>query len=529
MSDDMSLHEIIHKESTILDDADQKYGPFFRNAHDFIGLMQDAIMESKPDAWLFAIFFSQVKKFTLLAFFSALRLHRVQAMQNMRQVLEAGANAAYGIANSDHNHYAKKGPHDTLETSKELVYLDADESVGSGFFIGNSEILTNAHVVEGVSTLEVVTQGGLRMQGTVQGRDEILDVALIKVNAQRVSDLNLELGDSSRAHQGDEVFAFGFPFGIEGDVSFKEGTISRTLGEGDASLFETSVEIHPGNSGGPLVDRYGSVIGINNARFGKSVSGVSLGETIKFAIPINVVQQQLADLRAGANVVKEKKAGGGMVIVNDTNFEQTLVATTRFKSEEGYIYRITETVVIPAHSLVEAPVLADKDGKQYELNCSIKTCYFTIPGFIGSSRHYDIFGLATKNLYIGNELPNVSDPVPIGKSNTNKTTTSYFPPKSSIPPESLSFDEKDRWCSQKHGLFSVYDSALNVCGCTEGRGPSKDSIWECIDIAAMCKRWFGAGAQRKAEASFFNFSMEATDLCYCFNSEWSKDFTQCII
>ena len=120
MSDDMSLHEIIHKESTILDDADQKYGPFFRNAHDFIGLMQDAIMESKPDAWLFAIFFSQVKKFTLLAFFSALRLHRVQAMQNMRQVLEAGANAAYGIANSDHNHYAKKGPHDTLETSKEL-------------------------------------------------------------------------------------------------------------------------------------------------------------------------------------------------------------------------------------------------------------------------------------------------------------------------------------------------------------------------------------------------------------------------
>ena len=410
-----------------------------------------------------------------------------------------------------------------------VVYLDADESVGSGFFIGNSEILTNAHVVEGVSTLEVVTQGGLRMQGTVQGRDEILDVALIKVNAQRVSDLNLELGDSSRAHQGDEVFAFGFPFGIEGDVSFKEGTISRTLGEGDASLFETSVEIHPGNSGGPLVDRYGSVIGINNARFGKSVSGVSLGETIKFAIPINVVQQQLADLRAGANVVKEKKAGGGIVIVNDTNFEQTLVATTRFKSEEGYIYRITETVVIPAHSLVEAPVLADKDGKQYELNCSIKTCYFTIPGFIGSSRHYDIFGLATKNLYIGNELPNVSDPVPIGKSNTNKTTTSYFPPKSSIPPESLSFDEKDRWCSQKHGLFSVYDSALNVCGCTEGRGPSKDSIWECIDIAAMCKRWFGAGAQRKAEASFFNFSMEATDLCYCFNSEWSKDFTQCII
>ncbi len=103
--------------------------------------------------------------------------------------------------------------------------------------------------------------------------------------------------------QGDDVFTLGYPFGLEGDVSFKEGTISRRISSNDTTYLETSAEIHPGNSGGPLVNKYGEVIGINTASYGQTIEGVIIGEAIKFAIPINIAKDIIPELKDGREII----------------------------------------------------------------------------------------------------------------------------------------------------------------------------------------------------------------------------------
>jgi len=183
-----------------------------------------------------------------------------------------------------------------------IVYIKTQTTIGSGMiFSSDGYVLTNAHVVKGFVGVDVSLSTGTTISGNVVGRNEIIDLAVIKLDTTKQLP-KVEFGDSDKVQQGDNVFTFGFPFGIEGDVSFKEGTISRRI-EG---YFETSAEIHPGNSGGPLVDRYGQVIGINTAIFGKSVSGIQLGETIKLAIPINIARDLVNDLKLGKNVLPPK-------------------------------------------------------------------------------------------------------------------------------------------------------------------------------------------------------------------------------
>src|SRR3989344_3774873 len=182
------------------------------------------------------------------------------------------------------------------------VYIQSDDGSGSGMIIeADGFILTNAHVVKGFTNVHVTLQSNEVYPAVVIGRDENADLAVLKINGDHFP--MVQFGDSNKVNQGDEVFTFGFPFGIEGDVSFKEGTVSRRI-EG---YFETSAEIHPGNSGGPLVNIYGQVIGVNTAIYGKSVAGLQLGETIKFAIPINTASNLIADLKAGRNIIVESQ------------------------------------------------------------------------------------------------------------------------------------------------------------------------------------------------------------------------------
>src|SRR3989338_6695911 len=148
-----------------------------------------------------------------------------------------------------------------------IVYVETNNSVGSGMILSvDGFILTNAHVISGVSSVQIKLFNSKTFSGVVVGRDENIDLALLKINTDNVS--AIELGNSDDVQQGDEVFALGYPFGLEGDVSFKEGTISRRISDGDATYLETSAEIHPGNSGGPLVNKYGEVVGVNSAGYG---------------------------------------------------------------------------------------------------------------------------------------------------------------------------------------------------------------------------------------------------------------------
>jgi len=141
------------------------------------------------------------------------------------------------------------------------VYIETTKGAGSGMIIdANGYILTNAHVVWDVSAAKIKLSDGRLLTALVVGRDENVDLAILKISGSNFS--KVELGNSDEVTQGDEVFTLGYPFGLEGDVSFKEGTISRRISDESSTYLETSAEIHPGNSGGPLVNKCGQVFGM---------------------------------------------------------------------------------------------------------------------------------------------------------------------------------------------------------------------------------------------------------------------------
>ncbi|MEI6832640.1 MAG: trypsin-like peptidase domain-containing protein [bacterium] len=167
-------------------------------------------------------------------------------------------------------------------------------SVGSGVVINKQgHILTNAHVIEGANVIEVLlAKNRQKLTAKVLGTDLKTDLALLKISGN-VGLVPLQLGDSDALRVGDPVIAIGNPFGYSHTVT--SGIISakgRVIGNGPYDNFlQTDASIHPGNSGGPLLDINGRVIGINTA---VSEEGVGIG----FAIPINIAKQITADLSA---------------------------------------------------------------------------------------------------------------------------------------------------------------------------------------------------------------------------------------
>lgn len=202
------------------------------------------------------------------------------------------------------------------------VYIETTKGAGSGMIIdANGYILTNAHVVWDVSAAKIKLSDGRSLSAEVIGRDEIVDLAILKIVGTNF--VKVTLGNSDNVVQGEDVFTLGYPFGLEGDVSFKEGTISRRISDGDATYLETSAEIHPGNSGGPLVNKYGEIIGVNTASYGQSIKGVNVGETIKLAIPVNVAKNLIPELKSGRKIVidhtqyESQSSGGGSDATTD--------------------------------------------------------------------------------------------------------------------------------------------------------------------------------------------------------------------
>ena len=165
-------------------------------------------------------------------------------------------------------------------------------SVGSGVVIDASGlILTNNHVISGATAIEILfAKSKRKVRAKVVGTDPKTDLALVKIeNATGL--FPLPLGDSDKLRVGDVVAAIGNPFGYAHTVT--SGIISakgRVIGTGPWDDFlQTDASIHPGNSGGPLIDVLGNVVGINTA-----VS--SEGQGIGFAIPINAARNVVRDL-----------------------------------------------------------------------------------------------------------------------------------------------------------------------------------------------------------------------------------------
>ncbi|APX89074.1 trypsin [Brevirhabdus pacifica] len=169
------------------------------------------------------------------------------------------------------------------------------QGVGSGFIISeDGDIVTNNHVVEGADTVTVKLSDGRSLKAEVVGTDPATDLALLKVEADAPLP-SVKLGDSSVIRAGDEVVAVGNPFGLGGTVtSGIVSATSRDIRSGPYDDFiQTDAAINRGNSGGPLFNNAGEVIGVNTAIFSPDGGSVGIG----FAVPSQIVTKVVADLK----------------------------------------------------------------------------------------------------------------------------------------------------------------------------------------------------------------------------------------
>jgi len=173
-------------------------------------------------------------------------------------------------------------------------------TLGSGFIVDAAGyILTNAHVVEGFDEVTVTTHSGASYKAKVVGRDSRSDLALVKIDNPKEPLTPVSLGSSSNLAVGQIVAAFGNPFGVGQSMTL--GIISalnrsQVVEEKSyVNLIQTDAALNPGNSGGPLVDLKGEVIGINVA----IASPVPGNAGVGFAIPVNVAKTLLPQLQKG--------------------------------------------------------------------------------------------------------------------------------------------------------------------------------------------------------------------------------------
>lgn len=171
-----------------------------------------------------------------------------------------------------------------------------ESGLGSGFIIDRSGIvLTNNHVVDGATQVKVQLSDGREYRGTVLGTDPKTDVAVVKINGGGTF-APVRWGDSDRIRVGDSVFAVGSPFGLGNTVT--AGIISarsRDIGEGPYDDFlQVDAAINAGNSGGPLFDGNGQVVGMNTAIYSPSGGNVGIGFAIPEALAKRVADQIIA-------------------------------------------------------------------------------------------------------------------------------------------------------------------------------------------------------------------------------------------
>jgi len=178
------------------------------------------------------------------------------------------------------------------------------QATGTGFVVDTSgDILTNAHVVDGASSVTVTFSDGQSVSGRVAGVDQSDDLAIVKVSVSADRLHPVTLGNSDTLQIGDTALAIGTPFGLsgsltEGIVSGLNRSTSAPNGRALTGMIQTDAPINPGNSGGPLLDGNGAVIGINDSIESPVQGSVGVG----FAIPINTAKGLLPALEQGQTI-----------------------------------------------------------------------------------------------------------------------------------------------------------------------------------------------------------------------------------
>ncbi len=236
-------------------------------------------------------------------------------------------------------------------------------SLGSGVIVDPTGIaLTNAHVVEKATDIEVVTLDGSKHKAKVVGLDKKTDLAVLKLDDGKGTFKFARLGDSEKMQVGDWVIAVGSPFGLQATVT--AGIISakaRQIGQGPFDDFlQTDAAINPGNSGGPLVNMQGEVVGINTA----IVAG---GSGIGFAIPSNMARKIYTELNTKGRVTR------GWLGVSIQPLTPELARSFGAKDHKGVLVSDVMPDSPAARAGLKAgDILLELDGKKMEVPADLQ-------------------------------------------------------------------------------------------------------------------------------------------------------------
>lgn len=268
------------------------------------------------------------------------------------------------------------------------------QSLGSGFVIDSSGIVvTNNHVIDGADEITVTLHDGTMLKATLIGKDERTDIAVLKVTTEKPLSA-VPFGDSDAARVGDWVLAIGNPFGLGGTVT--AGIVSargRDIQQGPYDNFiQTDAAINKGNSGGPLFNMAGEVVGINTAIYSPTGGSVGVGFSIPSSLAKNVVAQlrDFGRARRGwlgvriqqvtpdiAESVGLKEPAGAMIAgVTDGGPAETAKMRSgdivvRFNGQDVRDMRSLPRIVADTEIGKQVPVVVWRDGKEVTLQTKV--------------------------------------------------------------------------------------------------------------------------------------------------------------
>jgi len=244
----------------------------------------------------------------------------------------AAQRASLAVVSITTNTASRQSPHGKDPWFR-FFYGDNDNEpqngLGSGVIVSTSGyVLTNNHVVENADEIEVSLNDGRRAKATVVGTDPDSDLAVLKIELDKLP--TLVLGDSNSLQVGDQVLAIGNPFGVGQTVT--SGIVSamgrNQLGINTFENFiQTDAAINPGNSGGALVDSSGNLVGINTAIYSRSGGSMGIG----FAIPVFTARQVLE------SIVAEGQVRRGWIGVEPREITPEITQTFGLKSANGVV------------------------------------------------------------------------------------------------------------------------------------------------------------------------------------------------
>ncbi|MEM0934558.1 MAG: Do family serine endopeptidase [Pseudomonadota bacterium] len=229
--------------------------------------------------------------------------------------------------------------------------------VGSGFIISeDGMIVTNSHVVDGADRVTVTLTDDRSFDAEVIGSDPLTDIALLKVEADEALP-PVPFGASDAMRVGDEVIAVGNPFGLGGTVTTGiVSALSRNINAGPYDDFiQTDAAINRGNSGGPLFNAEGEVIGVNTAIFSRSGGSVGIG----FAVPSDLAQDVIADLADDGEITR------GWLGVQIRPMTEEVADLLGYEAPRGAVVeRVVDDSPAEAAGLREGDIILSFDGTE---------------------------------------------------------------------------------------------------------------------------------------------------------------------